>query len=151
MRAEGLAYREIGGRLGVSMTTARMWLKPEDAQRARQSNRQYHAENREQIAQRKRAYRKSNPVMAVTRNQRRREKYAADPDAARYYDAADKLRDGTHQRGERQGQHRLTAERVLEIRGRNAAGESQRFLAAEFGVSRSTIAGCVKRRNWAWL
>lgn len=367
MRAEGHTYREIGVRLGVSMTAARMWLKPEDAQRARQSNREYHAENREQIAQRKREYRKSNPGMAVARNQRRREKYAADPGAARDYDhryrasvrdqvfahygqscaccgtaadltidhvngdgrehraevfglrggggyeihlwligngfpdgfqalcrpcnaskrrgkgcklshgdsspivavpvpdrrviaagdgierwlpvrsyegrymvssrgnvlslprvtrtglrgggplkpvlnngyfgvslcrdgrverrnvhvlvleafdpprpngfealhgaggsldnrwpenlrwgtpaenAADKLRDDTHQRGERQGQHRLTADRVLEIRARNAAGESQRVLAEEFGVSRATIAGCVKRRTWAWL
>lgn len=65
--------------------------------------------------------------------------------------AADRLRDGTHQRGERQWRHKLTARQVLEIRTRNAAGESYRLLAAEFGVSRSGIMLCVTRRTWAWL
>jgi len=65
--------------------------------------------------------------------------------------AADRLRDGTHQRGERQWRHKLTSDQVLEIRARKAAGESYQTLAGEFGVSRSAVMLCVTRRTWAWL
>lgn len=65
--------------------------------------------------------------------------------------AGDRLRDGTHQRGEKQWGHKLTAGQVLDIRARNAAGESYRVLADEFGVSVSGIMLCVTRRTWAWL
>lgn len=63
--------------------------------------------------------------------------------------AADKLRDGTHQRGERHGNHKLTSEQVLEIRRRYANGESQRSLAGAFGVTRGAIGSCVTGQNWA--
>jgi len=43
-------------------------------------------------------------------------------------------------RGERMGSARLTAEQVLDIRAKSAAGQSQRSLAQEYEVSR----GCVK-------
>jgi len=64
---------------------------------------------------------------------------------------ADRLRDGTHQRGEKMYAHKLTEIQVIEIRKRYAAGETRRVLADEFGVSQSAITGCVKRRTWAWL
>lgn len=65
--------------------------------------------------------------------------------------AADKLRDGTDQRGERCGTHKLTAKQVLEIRQRRTAGEAQKSLAAAYGVSRTAIWSCTTGRTWAWL
>lgn len=61
---------------------------------------------------------------------------------------ADKIRDGTAQRGERGGRAKLTAQAVQEIRDRAAMGEYHRLLAEEYGVARSTIAAVVCRQNW---
>lgn len=53
-------------------------------------------------------------------------------------------------RGERQGSHRLTAHQVIEIRRRYATEPTtQRTLAAEFGVSKPTIASILHRKTWA--
>jgi hypothetical protein len=64
---------------------------------------------------------------------------------------ADKLRDGTDNRGERHGNAKLTAEAVITIRRRAAAGELQKVLAREFGVARQTISTVVLKRSWAHM
>lgn len=51
-------------------------------------------------------------------------------------------------RGERNGMAKLTATAVAEIRQRAGAGEAQRRLAREFGVSRPAISAVVKRETW---
>lgn len=75
--------------------------------------------------------------------------------------AQDRLRDGTQVRGEQQGAHKLTEAQVQEIHARLAAGEistrerpsgkPQRAVAAEYGVSQSTISDIIRGRTWAWL
>ena len=59
---------------------------------------------------------------------------------------ADKVRDGTDNRGEKCCNAKLTATQVLEIRER--ATESQRNLAKEYGIARSTIFDIVKKHTW---
>ena len=54
-------------------------------------------------------------------------------------------------RGSDNGHSLLDESAVLEIRRRIAAGEVQRRLAAEYGVSVPTISAIHKRRIWAWL
>jgi len=61
---------------------------------------------------------------------------------------ADRLRDGTSNHGERNSQHRLTGEAAAEIRRRYAAGETQRTLAAAFGVGRMTVSDIVRGKSW---
>ncbi|MGH9208639.1 MAG: hypothetical protein ACRD1G_19160 [Acidimicrobiales bacterium] len=51
-------------------------------------------------------------------------------------------------RGETAGRALLTEAQVLEIRARHAAGETQRSLAAAFGVNPHTVNLIVLRRNW---
>lgn len=63
---------------------------------------------------------------------------------------ADKVVHGRSNRGERQGQAKLTVSQVREIR-RRAPTETYRALAAEFGVHPWTIRAVVVRKNWAWL
>ncbi len=60
----------------------------------------------------------------------------------------DKVRDGTDNRGERQGRHKLTWAAVAEIRRRAVAGELHVHLAAEFGVNRRTIGNVVAGDTW---
>lgn len=55
-------------------------------------------------------------------------------------------------RGERNGHARLTSGKVFAIRAKYAAGgETQRALAAEYGVSRGTIDSILTRKNWKHL
>jgi hypothetical protein len=63
----------------------------------------------------------------------------------------DKVRDGTSNRGTRQGQSRLTDDAVIEARKRYAAGEPMHALAAEFGVSGAAMSNAVSGKNWSWL
>ena len=63
----------------------------------------------------------------------------------------DRVRDGTSNRGERQWQAKLTEEIVLECRRRYAAGESQKDLAGEFGVTGPVLSEAITGRSWAWL
>lgn len=51
-------------------------------------------------------------------------------------------------RGERHPKAVLTAEHVIAIRARRAAGEGVRALGREFGVSHNTIVAVVQRRSW---
>lgn len=64
--------------------------------------------------------------------------------------AADRLIHGTHTRGERNAQAKLTeaaAREILSLRGK----ETPRDLAQRFSVSLATVAQIHTGRNWAWL
>nr|MCH9838116.1 HNH endonuclease [bacterium] len=64
---------------------------------------------------------------------------------------ADKIPDGTANRGTLHGRAKLVDFDVLEIRRTYAAGgTSQRKLAAEYGVSRPQIGKIILRRRWAY-
>jgi hypothetical protein len=77
-------------------------------------------------------------------------KHCCNPDhlipGTRAENCADKVRDGTDCRGEKHHSVKLTAQQVLEIRGRST--ENQRKLAEEFGVKRVTISDIIRRKNW---
>jgi hypothetical protein len=62
--------------------------------------------------------------------------------------AADKVRDGTANRGSRNPMAKLTEEMVSEIRRRRAAGVQQKTLAGDFSVSRATISMVVNGKRW---
>jgi len=62
---------------------------------------------------------------------------------------ADKVRDGTSNRGERNGCARLTRALVEEIRSRYAAGESGGLLALEYGLSSSHV-GELAQAAWGF-
>jgi len=62
---------------------------------------------------------------------------------------ADRVRDGTSNRGIRQHLAKLTEEQVRQIRVR--ADENQRLLGEEYGVSKATIWDIIRRKSWAWL
>jgi hypothetical protein len=69
---------------------------------------------------------------------------------------ADKIRHGrvTRTVGEINGQVKLTAAQVSEIRGRwgqTGQGESQKALAAEYGVAQPTISNIITRKTWAHI
>lgn len=64
---------------------------------------------------------------------------------------ADRIPNGTSNRGERHGLSKLTEPEVLDIRARWAKGESLDALAARFGRSRYCIRHIVRRTRWAWL
>lgn len=54
-----------------------------------------------------------------------------------------------NRRGEKNGQHKLTAEKVRYIRERYSQGiANSRELAEEMGVTQSTIVGILNRRSW---
>ena len=64
---------------------------------------------------------------------------------------ADMERDGTAHRGETHGGAKLTEVIVLECRRRHAAGESQRSLAAEFGVGNACMSFAIRGITWGRL
>lgn len=57
----------------------------------------------------------------------------------------------TVQHGEAHGMARLLPEQVLAIRARYAAGETQRALAAEFGVTFQNIHRITSRKSWTHI
>lgn len=61
---------------------------------------------------------------------------------------ADKVIDGTHHRGERHGNAKLTEVEVLAIR---ADDRTQRAIAADYGVSEGTVNHIKRRATWGWL
>ena len=62
--------------------------------------------------------------------------------------AADKIRDGTRQNGERHGNAKLTWDIIRDIRARVAAGEPQKNLAQEYDVTSSSVSLIVNKKNW---
>ena len=63
---------------------------------------------------------------------------------------ADKLAHGTHNRGERHGQAKLTEEDVREIL-RLKGLEAQRSLARRFGVSQTNVRLIHLGDSWSWI
>lgn len=63
----------------------------------------------------------------------------------------DKLRDGTHHRGECYGRSKLTTPTVWAIRALAANGYRQEDIAWALGISRANVANIVTRRRWGWL
>lgn len=64
--------------------------------------------------------------------------------------AADRIRHGTEQRGERNAISKLTAADVLFIRSA-WPDQSQNQLAARFNVNQATVWRILHRKAWAWL
>lgn len=62
---------------------------------------------------------------------------------------ADKLAKGRGARGERNGGAKLTTAQALDIRWRALHGERGVDLAAEFGISKTTVSKIKHRRKWA--
>lgn len=67
--------------------------------------------------------------------------------------AADRIRDDTHNRGERNYNAKLTREQVLLARQLAATGPrgTRSRLAREWGVHRATVNDAVRGARWAWL
>lgn len=65
-----------------------------------------------------------------------------------FENTADKFRHGTDPSGERNPAARLTENTVRDIRRRCSAGELQREISREFGVSKNTISDIVRRKSW---
>lgn len=63
--------------------------------------------------------------------------------------AEDKRRDGTMARGERQGNAKLTAPDIIEIRRRVESGESQPSVAAQYKITQVHVSRIVLRQSWA--
>ena len=63
---------------------------------------------------------------------------------------ADRVAHGTTNRGERQGQSKLTEDDVRQIRSLKGL-EPQSVTAARFDVNQSTISDIRRRKRWAWL
>lgn len=61
--------------------------------------------------------------------------------------ADDMVKRGRTARGSRRPQSKLTEDQVVVIRARAAAGEAHRIIAADYGVTRSTIS-YVTRKGW---
>jgi hypothetical protein len=61
---------------------------------------------------------------------------------------ADRKRDGTDNGGSRNGQSKLSDEQVAEVRRRCSSGESQRSVAADFGVGQATVSNIMT--GWTW-
>ena len=52
-------------------------------------------------------------------------------------------------RGERDGNSKVTERHVREIRARYRAGETQRLLAEEFGISSSQVSNICRSASWS--
>lgn len=64
----------------------------------------------------------------------------------------DRWTHGTSNRGERHGQHKLTADNVREIRRMWASGEhTQTAIGGRFGILSGSVNNILARRSWAWL
>lgn len=61
---------------------------------------------------------------------------------------ADKVAKGRQSRGERTRTAKLTAAAVIEIRRRAASGQTQRRIAADFGISQSNVSMAVSGVTW---
>ncbi len=61
---------------------------------------------------------------------------------------ADTIIDGTEVRGEKHGKAKLTENQVLEIRADN---RTQRIIAEQYSVSRTTVSDIKTRKRWSWL
>jgi hypothetical protein len=63
----------------------------------------------------------------------------------------DRVRHGTSNRGARQHMSKLTADDILAIRRRLAAGHTQRSIADDHGIARTTVSSIAIGKSWFWL
>jgi predicted XRE-type DNA-binding protein len=71
--------------------------------------------------------------------------------ATRVENEADKVKHGTSNRGEQQGNSKLTTKDIMSIRTLNSNGISQPEIAKRFNVSQSHISRIIGREAWHWL
>lgn len=64
---------------------------------------------------------------------------------------ADKLIHGTHSRGEKHGESKLTKKDVLKIKKLASSGLSQRKIAKTFSISQQHVSRLVNGKRWEWL
>lgn len=64
---------------------------------------------------------------------------------------ADKIKHDTHNRGERNPQHKLTEIEAREILAMKGNGEYHKDIAARYGVGRKTVDNIMNRKLWSWL
>ena len=64
--------------------------------------------------------------------------------------AADRVRHGTHLKGEDCASAKLTVDQVREIR-RLSLSLPQREVADRFGISKQRVSKIVRREQWGWL
>lgn len=64
---------------------------------------------------------------------------------------ADRVKHGTHTRGEHNSQSKLTDADVLDMRRRFAEGETRTELASRFGIIYSAVAKVITGENWKHL
>jgi hypothetical protein len=65
--------------------------------------------------------------------------------------AADMVLHGTVNRGEKNGQHKLTEISVREMREARRAGKSQQALVEQFGVGQGEVSMVLSGKRWRWL
>lgn len=63
----------------------------------------------------------------------------------------DTVRHGRTRRGQKNGQAKLTESDVIEIRRRCRAGETNRAVAHDFGVTRQNVGLIMSGQKWQWL
>lgn len=61
---------------------------------------------------------------------------------------ADRARHGTHNRGERHGEAKITDRQAVEVIRRVAAGETRTAVARDFGISRTVVGKIVAGKAW---
>jgi hypothetical protein len=66
----------------------------------------------------------------------------------RIENAADRLRDGTANKGVKHGLAKLTDDQIREIRARAAAGEYHRLIALDYDISRENVGWIVRGQTW---
>ena len=62
---------------------------------------------------------------------------------------ADRISHGTHSRGEKNGQCKLSVDSVIEICRMTKAGASLNDIASKFNISRSNVSNIVTGKRWA--
>lgn len=77
-------------------------------------------------------------------------KACVNPDHLYLGTSVDNGRDASH-RGQLRPHPKLTAEAVMAIRARHAAGETQRALATEYGIAQGQVGRIVHGTRWTYL
>lgn len=71
--------------------------------------------------------------------------------ATRSKNASDRIEHGTANRGQRNGQAKLTESQAREILSLKDGGLLHKEVAAEFGISRELVGRIWRRQIWEWL
>lgn len=68
--------------------------------------------------------------------------------ATRTENEEDKQSHGTHNKGERHGNSKLSADDIIAIR---SDGRMHRIIAADYGIARTTVSNIIHKRLWAHI